>query len=371
MDVSVIVPIYNGLSFLPAFYESLAASAPEGCQLILVDDASSEPVFDALPDAPLFSNALRLRNDVNLGYSGAVNRGFTAASGSLLVQLNTDLVLHKGCIEAFIRHFEREPNAGVLGSKLIFPTTGRVQHVGMAFGRFSKRHIFLDMPADHPVCSKTRRVQIMTGATVAMTRPLFDAIGPLDERYYNYNEDIDHCLKANALGYPNYVLADSVAYHWVSQSGPARFSGVKEAEAIFWGDWAERREIDLKCYMREALEALLKVRPDLAAYPFQVLNLCRSLDEQLLFEVIDEIWPGVSERAMHFRAHGHAGSKLSLPLQLPHWAVQSPRPFLYLADTASSLFENELWFETRNRIVAEEIVLDLNGAAYLSSDFGQ
>jgi glycosyltransferase involved in cell wall biosynthesis len=39
---TVIVPMFNGVAFLPAFFESLAAALPGESQLVLVDDGSTE-----------------------------------------------------------------------------------------------------------------------------------------------------------------------------------------------------------------------------------------------------------------------------------------------------------------------------------------
>ena len=218
-NVSVIVPIFNGIAFLPSFFESLRSALPDRSQLILVDDGSTEPVFHTVPEMPKISEILRLRNSRNLGYSVAVNRGFDAAKGDIIIQLNTDLILDSSSITAMIDLIEHESNVGIVGSKLIFPTTGLVQHIGMAFGNNTKPHVYFDLPSSHPLCKKTRECQITTGATVAMTRSVLEKVGPLDERYFNHNEDIDHCLKARRCGFRNFACAESVAYHWESQSG--------------------------------------------------------------------------------------------------------------------------------------------------------
>ena len=179
--VSVIVPIFNGLPFLPAFFESLKSALPPSSEVVLVDDGSSEPVFDAVPEMPGVESVVCLRNDNNLGYSVAVNRGFQAATGEFVIQLNTDLLLEPHCISVMIDLVQRESNVGIVGSKLVFPTTGLVQHVGMAFGYHSKRHIYFEIPSSHPLCQE-REVQIMTGATVGMTRRVLNRLGPLEER---------------------------------------------------------------------------------------------------------------------------------------------------------------------------------------------
>jgi GT2 family glycosyltransferase len=368
LQATVIVPIFNGLAFLPTFFESLCAALPEGSQLILVDDASTEPVFDAVPEIPRADTTVRLRNDRNLGYSAAVNRGFRVATGDVVIQLNTDLVLHSDCISAMVDLLEREKHAGIVGSKLVFPGTGLVQHVGMAFGNHSKRHVFFELPSAHPLCQRTREVQIMTGATVAMTRRVLDLVGPLDETYFNHNEDVDHCLRALQHGLRNFVCADSVAFHWVSRSGPARFAQVSASEALFWSTWANAYEVDLGRFVEEALDHVLDDASHLEAMPFEILDLSRGADNEIIIERLSRRWPGADERVRHFRQLNNPSTRLWLPLLLPHWVVSEPVPFIYVVDKYRDLEENFLWFESRRRVVNEELVVDLTGAALRTSE---
>jgi len=368
MRVSVVVPVYNGGAYLPAFFESLAAAAVDDMQLIIVDDGSTEAVGPVFPDGAPYADIRVVSNATNLGYAAAVNRGFALADGEIIVELNTDLLLAPDCLHALIRGLDLKPRAGIAGSKLVFPTTGRIQHVGMAFGRWTRRHIFFDMPADHPLC-RTRKLQMMTGAVAALTRPVLDRLGPLDERYYNYNEDVDHCLRAGRLGLENWLFADSVAHHWVSQSGHARFAGMREAEALFWSNWGEERSVDLGEFVGEAIEYILSVRPEAAGFPFVPLDLTRSADHVILLDQIERFWPGAGSRTLSRRTRPEGDGSLRLPMLLPHWTVRSPVPFIYLVDRLCDLTENRLWFETRLGLVDEEILLDTTGAIYEASAF--
>lgn len=368
MSLSVVVPVFNGSRYLAAFYQSLDQALPEGTQLIFVDDASTEPVFDEMPTFGNAAETLILRNEQNLGYSAAVNRGFEACTGDLIVQLNTDLVLDPACISAMLDLLRARPDAGIVGSRLQFPTTGRVQHIGMAMGNFSKPHVYYKLPVDHPLCCRTRPMQILTGATVAMTRRVLDRIGPLDERYFNNNEDLDHCLRAVELGYVNYTCAESRAYHWVSQSGPSRFARLEQSDAVFWSIWAGRYRVDLGDYAAEALRHLLDREPFLAGLELEALNLSRGTDDVLLLDEVGRHWPGAVARMHPHRQLNNDEWKYWLPMILPHWMQQNPRPFLYVVDHFDQLTENRLWFHNRLRLVREEIIVDVTGCAVTASE---
>jgi GT2 family glycosyltransferase len=366
--VSVIVPIFNGATFLPAFFDSLSAALPDRTELILVDDASTEPVWEMVPDFPAAESVIRLQNDANVGYSVAVNRGFGVASGEVVVQLNTDLILDPACITAMVELIDREQGVGVVGSKLVFPTTGLLEHVGMAFGNHTKPKIFLELPAAHPLCGRTRELQIMTGATVAMTRRVLDQLGPLDEEYFNHNEDIEHCLLAVQLGLRNFVCARSVAHHWKSQSGPARIVRRAAGEAKLWARWGSSYEVDLGRFVDEALDHVLDEAPELEAMPFEVLDLSRGVDQPIVLERITRRWPGAELRTRQFRQLNNPADRLRLPLLVPYWLASEPMPFLYLVDHYRELEENAFWFDGRRRLVRHELIVDLHGSVLTTAD---
>jgi GT2 family glycosyltransferase len=367
-QVSVIVPIFNGVAFLPSFFASLAAALPAGSQLILVDDGSTERVWDTVPEIARAESVVCLSNDSNRGYSAAVNRGFAAATGDIVVQLNTDLILQPNCITAMVDLIEREDEVGIVGSKLIYPTTGLAEHVGLAFGNHTKLRVFHDLPAAHPLCNRTRELQIVSGATVAMTRRVLDRLGPLEERYFNRNEDLEHCVLAVNLGLRNFMCAESVAHHWKSQSGPARFARITASDALFWSRWGAGCNVDLDRFVDEALDHVLHEHPDLEDLPFRLLDLSRGADQPIVLDRIARHWPHADSEIAGFRQMNNPVERLWLPLVLPHWVAAEPRPFIYLVDRYRELEENALWFENRRRVVRDEIVVDLKGAALHTSE---
>jgi GT2 family glycosyltransferase len=367
-SVSVIVPIFNGTSYMPLFFESLAAALPEGAQLILVDDGSTEPVWDTVPEFPRAGSVERLANDTNLGYSVAVNRGFEIATGDVIVQLNTDLVLQPNCISAMVDLVGRERDVGVVGSKLIYPTTNRVQHVGMALGNVTKRRIFYGLPPDHPLCCRTRQLQIVSGATVAMSRRALGTIGPLDEAYFNRNEDIEHCLRAIKHGLRNFICAESVAHHWRSQSGPARFARILEGDSLFWARWGDTCAPDLDRFVDEGFDHVLQRFPQVEELPFEILDLSRNADQAIVLECLAKRWPGVEDRRRDYRQMNNGSTSLWLPLLVPHRLAEERAPFVYLVDSHLELEENALWFETRERFVEDELIVDSTGAAMHTSE---
>lgn len=366
--VSVVVPIFNGVPYLPSFFAALQHAMPPNCQVILVDDASTERVWEVVPDLASADEVLRFQNERNLGYAATVNRGFAASTGDVVLALNTDLVLQPQCINAMTDLIECKNDVGIVGSKLVFPTTGLVQHVGMAFGNATKPLFFREIPGSHPLSERTRQVQMTAGATAAMSRRVLDLLGPLDEAFFNHNEDVDHCLRAARLGLRNFVCGNAVAHHWESKSGPSRFARVAAAEALFWTRWGASAEVDLDRFVDEALDYLLDQHSHLEDLPLEVLDLSRGPDRPLALDRLRHRWPGIGRRVRHFRQMNNASDRLWLPLLMPQWIADEPVPFVYLVDSYRELEENDLWFENRQKAVSDEFVLDLTGVALHTSE---
>jgi len=193
-------------------------------------------------------------------------------------------------------------------------------------------------------------------------------LGPLDEAYFNCNEDIDHCLRACEAGLRNFVCGASVAHHWESKSGPSRFARQKSSEARFWSRWGNSLSVDLDRFVDEALDYVLDEHPHLEEIPFQLLDLSRGPDQAILVERLAARWPGIDSRVLHFRQMNNRSDRLWLQLLLPHWLQVEAIPFAYVVDNHRELEENRLWFESRRRTVTDELVLDLSGAVLHTSE---
>lgn len=365
---SIIVPIFNGIHYIQQFIHSLAIALPPNTELIFVDDGSTEPVLEAIPSDLAGAKLTKLRNEKNLGYSCAVNRGFAHATGDIVFQLNTDLILRPNSIEAIVDFIDETKNVGIVGSKQVFPTNGLLRHIGMAFGTYRHRHIYSGFLADHPLACRTRSMQIVSGAAVAMTRQVLEDIGPLNEQYFNTHENFDHCMVAIKKGYENYTCSDSMVYHWVGQSGPSRYSRVLEGDSLFWSKWTPERVVDLGSFIDEALDYLLDNNPQLSNYPFEALCLSRSADQSVILDCLGRRWPSVAQHQHDTSILNYSPEKIWLPMLLPHRAISHPKPYVYIVDRVKHLAENRYWFEHRDRLIESEIVVDARATVMTSQE---
>lgn len=92
MQVSIIIPVYNTKEYLEKCVQSVFLSDLTDCEVILVDDGSTDGVSGALCDriAAENSSIIKVIHQENQGLGGARNTGIEAATGEYLFFLDSD-----------------------------------------------------------------------------------------------------------------------------------------------------------------------------------------------------------------------------------------------------------------------------------------
>lgn len=92
MRFSVVIPVYNVKEYLPACVESVLKNDLQDCEVILVDDGSTDGVCPALCDryAAEHPDFIRVIHQENRGLGGARNTGIEHARGDYLLFVDSD-----------------------------------------------------------------------------------------------------------------------------------------------------------------------------------------------------------------------------------------------------------------------------------------
>lgn len=92
MRFSVVIPVYNVAEYLQGCVDSVLANDCSDCEIILVDDGSTDGVCPALCDeiAAEHPELIRVIHQENLGLGGARNTGLEAARGEYLFFVDSD-----------------------------------------------------------------------------------------------------------------------------------------------------------------------------------------------------------------------------------------------------------------------------------------
>ncbi|MBB1088511.1 glycosyltransferase [Lysobacter sp. SG-8] len=238
---SIVIPVYNQFPHTLACLRAIAAHRPMApVEVIVVDDGSSDGTEASLRQV---TGLHYVRRASNGGFIAACNDGAAHARGDYLVFLNNDTVPQPGWLDALLATFDTHPDAGIVGSQLLYPD-GRLQEAGgVVFndgsgwntGRF-------ESPLD-PRFATLRDTDYCSGAALAVPRDLFASLGGFDARYAPaYYEDTDLAFAVRASGHRVlYQPAARVVHDEGATSGTDTGSGVKSYQvrnqAVFQEKW--------------------------------------------------------------------------------------------------------------------------------------
>ncbi len=241
-QVSIILPVYNQFDYTWRCLKSIAvATMGLSFEVIVMDDCSG----DETSTLPQRVSGLRyFRQEKNKHYLRNCSQGAQAARGKYLYFLNNDTELTPGAIYALLQTFIDFPEAGAVGSKLIYPD-GTLQEVGSAIWDNGECHPIGRQERDAllPQFRYLRECHYVTGASMLVPRDLFRQVGGFDERYLPaYYEDTDLCMSLRAGGYKVFVQPMSVVIHYehistVAAGKGANFKLQEQNKPKFLSKW--------------------------------------------------------------------------------------------------------------------------------------
>lgn len=240
IKASIIIPVRNNVAFTKQCLNSLAHNTlldKDEYEVIIVNNASTDETDEYLSSLKLPINGSVIKNNDNKSYSVANNQGRKLARGEFLVLLNNDTILTKGWLTELIKVFEEDDKVGVVGSRMIFPGSGEIQHAGVYFMHHGiPDHLFIRYDKEDSKVMQRSSVPAVTGACLATRTKIWDQIQGLDERYKFGYEDTAYCNTVRELGYKVIYQPDSLVYHYGSMT-PGRYDFENTNFNIYLRDW--------------------------------------------------------------------------------------------------------------------------------------
>lgn len=252
--VSIVIPVHGRAHLTERCLDLVLEGLDDGCEVVVVDDASADRTPELLAGYGERIRAVRLEE--NAGFATACNRGAAAAAGERLLFLNNDTEPRPGWLTALRRYAEAHPGSTVVGAKLLYPT-GAVQHAGVVFGQDGyPHHLYAGFPGEHPAVSHPRRLQAVTGACMLVERTAFEEAGGFDPAFHNSLEDVDLCLRIGAAGGEIHYCDEAVLVHLESASR-GRDDRFERSVSLYRERWRDRvRRDDLDAYVADGLLAV-------------------------------------------------------------------------------------------------------------------
>ncbi len=207
MTVSAVIPHWNRRDLLENLFESMRGQRRAFDEVIVVDNGSMD-------DSAGFAerNGARvIRLKTNMGFAAAVNRGIDAATGDWIAILNNDVTLHPEWLRVLL---DRAGDASFATGKILSARDremidGAFDEISLGAcaqrcGSGKRDSAFWNIP---------RRIRFASMTAALFRRRLFEEIGPLDERFVSYLEDVDFGIRCAASGHSGIYVPEAIAYH--------------------------------------------------------------------------------------------------------------------------------------------------------------
>jgi GT2 family glycosyltransferase len=228
-SVSVVVLTYEPEpDHLASCLDSVLSSDYPRIELLVVDNGSAGRVAEQLASQRSRTRFVQIGR--NSGFSAGINRGVREASGGLILLLNPDAEVEHGAITALVEASGRRPDALGFAPKMVFRHDPDlidaigigIDTGGAAFNRGIGQVDIGQYDIEEPVMG------CCFGAAL-LRREAFEErrVGPLDERYFLFYEDVDWCLRATLRGEDFWTVPAARVRHIHSATTRSRRYGFK------------------------------------------------------------------------------------------------------------------------------------------------
>ena len=104
ITVSIIIPVYNAVSYIHKCLSSLLNQSIKNYEIICVNDASTDETLSVLGDyARRYSNIVVINHQKNKRQGGARNTGIRAAKGLYIGFVDSDDWVEEVCIKSSMK----------------------------------------------------------------------------------------------------------------------------------------------------------------------------------------------------------------------------------------------------------------------------
>jgi len=201
-----VVVTYDALPWIEQCLESVV-----GVDTVVVDNGSGDGTVGLVRER---FPAVRVIESENNGLSAGWNTGIEATGAEHVLLLNADAWLVEGALPALVVAADRYPRAAVIGPRLLntdttlqrsvrgYPTLWRLATEYLYLRKLAPwsraLNAFYGAGFDH---ESEREVEWVMGACFLLRRSAFDEVGPFDERFFLFSEEVDWMRRATDAGW--------------------------------------------------------------------------------------------------------------------------------------------------------------------------
>ena len=215
-EVAAVVVTYDAMPWLERCLESLA-----GVECVVVDHGSSDGSVEAARAA-----GARVVEQGNLGLAAGWNCGLRETESRYVLVLNADAWLVGDALERLVAFADAHPRAAVVAPRLRNPD-GTLQRSVRGFPtlwRLATEYLFLRKLAPHSRAlngfyaggfdhESVTEAEFVMGAAMLVRREAVAEVGPLDESFFLFSEEVDWCYRFEQAGWKVYFTPEAEVVH--------------------------------------------------------------------------------------------------------------------------------------------------------------
>lgn len=243
-DLSVIVVTHNGREMaLRTLRSAMAATGDATVEWLVVDAGSSDGTPDAV-EAEL--SGVRVFRRENRGFAASNNVALREARGHYVLLLNPDVEIRSGTLADLVAAMDARPRLGMASvvqrgedgelqpSIRRFPSPLRSLGESLFAAYWPAMRTLQELETRPGQYEGEHDVDWLVGAFLIARREAVRAVGPMDERFFLYSEEIDWCYRFWQEGWPIAHLPEiSVTHHCGGRSHGDLMAQLSHSRLLF------------------------------------------------------------------------------------------------------------------------------------------
>ena len=226
--VTIIILNWNGKTDTIECLESLKHITYPNYEILLVDNGSTDGSVECFRER--YPGMEIIENEDNLGFAEGNNVGIRKAmneGADYVLLLNNDTVVDPEFLGEMVEVAENNPNAGIVGPKIYFYNTNRIQSCGgkISFYKgavYGQKKYHTDLNHSKELVN----VEFLSGCAMLIKKEVLENVGLFDISYFAYYEDTDLCVRTKSAGYELFCIQSSMIWHKGSQSSKVNRFGL-------------------------------------------------------------------------------------------------------------------------------------------------
>ena len=225
IQVSIIIPNFNGKQFLTDCLNSITKQNFSLYEVIIIDNASTDESVEYIKDN--YAEFTLIQNRENLGFATAVNQGIKASNAEYVFLLNNDTELEVECVSNLLNCIDNDETIFSVSSKMIQnQDRNLIDDAGDEYTILGFTQKVGNNKSSELYRSKREIFSACAGAAI-YRRGIFDIIGYFDENFFAYMDDVDISYRARIYGFKCVYCPDALVYHHVSATSGSKYNAFK------------------------------------------------------------------------------------------------------------------------------------------------